>query len=160
MTDQDAIKTDVEAFLDVPEIIEIPVIERNIIKKILIRLKILKPSKLTYSLRMIKVANREKIALRVSGFPDGLYSEKSVVARVMELSRLHTNDLIYCAAVALQNDEREPSKLLLESLRWVDDEILYNILEKSFAFMAMANFLNSIVLISGIESMASQKKKD
>ncbi|GEM_PF-1802293 len=146
-------KRDIEAYLDAGEVINIPVYSKGKIQRLLIKLKIRKPQILTYTLRRIRTGNRERIALRVMKLPKEIYNDSSVIRRAMELSADHTTDLIYCAAVALQNDNEEPKEKLIDALRWIDDEFLFEILEKSLTQFDVVNFFNSIVLISGVESL-------
>lgn len=151
------IKADaVKAFLDIGNTVEIPILPKNKWESVLQRIG-LKKKVLTYTLKKIKVGNRERIGIVSDLLPQEIYDETYIVKRVLELSKNHTRDLIYCAAVALQNDINEPSRELLEALRWVDDEFLTNILEVSISNLDVSNFLKSIILVVRTKSLMTME---
>lgn len=152
MKETEKVKQAIEGVLDIGKDVEIPVLAKNKWQKLLQTIG-LKPRSLKYTLRRIKVGNRERIAMRIEGFPEEIINGKAYMHRILELSSLHTKDLIYCAAVALQNDPNEPKAELLDALAWVDDEYLFKVLERSFEEIDAKNFLNSIVLIVGTQSL-------
>lgn len=145
-------KEQIEAFLDTGKVISIPVEPKNRWEKIMQRIGI-KAKCLNYTLRKIKVGNRERIAARGFDFPTEVNNGTYIVKRVLELTKDLSEDLRYCAAVALQNDRFEPKQKLLDALRWVDDEALFQILDASLSQLDISNFLNSIVLITGTQSL-------
>lgn len=145
-------KQAVKAFLDIGKEISIPILPNNKWHSFLQRIGIAKKN-LKYTLRKIKVGNRERIGLSGLNISDDLNDGTPLIVKILELSAKNTQDLIYCAAVALQNDKNEPSKELIEALKWVDDEFLANILEMSISEIDIENFLKSIVLIKGTKSL-------
>jgi len=149
---KEKIQSTVKAFLDVEEPILIPIHPKNRWHAFLQRIGIAK-KELCYTLKKIRVGNREKIGLRSENIPNDLNDGKSLINKILELSAKNTSDFIYCAAVALQNDKNEPSEELLDALKWVDDDFLYQILEKSISQIDVENFLKSIVLIKGTTSL-------
>lgn len=156
MQDKEIKAEAVKAFLDVGNTVEIHILPKNKWESVLQRIG-LKKKVLTYTLKKIKVGNRERIGIVSDLLPQEIYDETYIVKRVLELSKSHTRDLIYCAAVALQNDVKEPSRELLEALRWVDDEFLTNILEVSISNIDVSNFLKSIILVVGTKSLMTME---
>lgn len=152
MQEKDFAKQAVEGVLDLGKTIEIPVLANNGWQRILQKIGFKKKT-LVYTLRKIRVGNRERIAVRMDGLPVQLNDGTPFLKKIFSLSKDHTGDFIYSAAVALQNDANEPTEELLYALRWVDDEFLFSILQRSFEEIDAGNFLNSIVLISGTESL-------
>lgn len=159
MHDNESTKQDVEAYLDAAIEIKVPLPfhVKGILQKLLVRIGLKRQRFLTYKLRKIKVGNRERMAIRTAKLPKRIYNDSSIINRVLELSRDHTSDLVYCAAVALQNDENEPEEVLLNALKWVDDEFLFDVLTKSVSQIDYKNFLNSIVLLTGIQSLTMKE---
>lgn len=145
-------KKEIEAFLDAGNVVNISIEPKNRWERILQYLG-LKPKSLIYKLRKIRVGNRERIAARGFDFPTEVNNGTYIVKRVLELTKDLSEDLRYCAAVALQNDRFEPKPELLDALRWVDDETLFQILDASLSQLDISNFLNSIVLITGTQSL-------
>ncbi|WGQ15573.1 hypothetical protein [Sphingobacterium faecium] len=161
MQDKEIKAEAIKAFLDIGNTVEVPILPKNKWEAILQRIGV-KKKVLSYTLKKIKVGNRERIGIVSDLLPEELYDDTYIVKRVLDLSKNHTRDLIYCAAVALQNNTNEPDEELLEALRWVDDEFLTNILEVSISNIDVTNFLKSIILIVGTKSlmtMESQSKE-
>ena len=151
-------KQTVKAFLDLGKTVTIPILSKNKCHSFLQRIGIARKA-LRYTLKKIKVGNRERIGLSGLNITDDLNDGTPLIAKILELSAKNTQDLVYCAAVALQNDNKEPSKKLLEALKWVDDEFLANILEMSISEIDIQNFLKSIVLIKGTKSLMKTETK-
>lgn len=155
MQEADNNKKVIEPYLDNAEIVEIPLLPKNKIDAFLKRIGVRK-RKLTYRLRKVKVMNRERMALKGFDLPKNINDGTYLLQKVFELSVKHTDTIVYCAAVALQNDENEPNEELIRALKMTDDEFLFKILDKSIALIDIQNFLNSIVLLAGVESMTAK----
>lgn len=158
MDEKEVYKQEKRTFLDSGETVEIAVMPSNWFEKILQRIG-LKPKFLAYTLRKIRVGNRERIGLRLYDFPDNVMDGSHLLKKVFEISKNNNADLIYCAAVCLQNDKNEPSKQLLDALKWIDEEQLFYILDKGLSHIDIENFLKSIVLISGAKSLMQTETK-
>jgi len=76
-----------------------------------------------------------------------------LIKRVFELTKERHQDMIYCAAVALQNDRNEPSKELIDAINWVSEETFQYIFEKALGQLDIENFLKSIVMLTGTASL-------
>jgi len=145
---KEAIKT----FLDELETIQIPVLPKNkfhvFLQKLGIKKKLLK-----YNLGKLRVGNRERIAVRLFDFPEEIMNDTVLIKRVFQLTKDHHKDMIYCVAVALQNDRNEPSKQLIEALNWIDEELFSYVLDKSLSSIDLPNFFKSIVMLTGTASL-------
>lgn len=145
-------KSAIKTFLDEQETIEIPVLPKtkfdSFLQKIGIKKKLLK-----YNLRKLRVGNRERIAVRLFDFPDQIMNNSVLIKRVFELTKERHQDMIYCAAVALQNDRNEPSKELIDAINWVSEETFQYIFEKALGQLDIENFLKSIVMLTGTASL-------
>ncbi len=145
-------KSAIKTFLDEQETIEIPVLAKtkfdSFLQKIGIKKKLLK-----YNLRKLRVGNRERIAVRLFDFPDQIMNNTVLIKRVFELTKERHQDMIYCAAVALQNDRNEPSKELIDAINWVSEETFQYIFEKALGQLDIENFLKSIVMLTGTASL-------
>lgn len=144
-------------FADEPKTIDIPIEPRNWIEKLLIKYKI-KKGFVSYPIRKILYGNRERIASRAVNFPDDIITSGNVLEALFKASLEINDDLLYIAAVAVQNDRYEPSKALLDQLKWVDDSVFADILDKSLSMFDLQSFMKSIVLIKGTV-LTSEKRK-
>lgn len=151
--DKEIFIKEVDTITDKGEAIEIPVTAKNNWEKILMTVGI-KKRKLTFNLKKIKVGNRHRICQRIIKFPEKVFDDsKYIMKMIAELSIHHNDDLIYCVAVSLQNDCNEPSSELIDALNWVDDDLLFKILDKSLSAINIEAFTNSIILITGVQSL-------
>ncbi|MCS4164467.1 hypothetical protein [Sphingobacterium sp. BIGb0116] len=145
-------KSAIKTFLDEHETIQIPVLPKNRFDAFLQRVGI-KKKLLKYNLRKLRVGNRERIAVRLFDFPDQIMNNTVLIKRVFELTKERHQDMIYCAAVALQNDRNEPSKELIDAINWVSEETFQYIFEKALGQLDIENFLKSIVMLTGTASL-------
>ncbi|WP_433863134.1 hypothetical protein [Sphingobacterium thalpophilum] len=145
-------KKAIKSYIDSCEDIHIPVLPRSKWHAFLQRIG-LKKKKLTYSLKKMRVGNRERISLRLFDFPDAVYDDTYILKRAFTLTKNHHRDMVYCVAVALQNDRNEPSKELLDALNWIDEELFSYILDKSLSSIDLPNFFKSIVNLTGTASL-------
>lgn len=141
-------KKAIETFIDKSEDIIIPLLPKNWFHKILQKVG-LKKKELIFTLRKMRNGNRERIAPKLYDFPEFVRDDTYILKRVFELTVDQQASLNYVVAVALQNDRNEPSKELLDAVKWIDDEQFAYILEKSIGSIDIENFLKSIILISG-----------
>lgn len=142
----------INAFLDAGSEVRIPVLPKSKWHKILQKLGFAK-KELVYNMRKIRVGNRERIASRALNLPEEINNGEAMIKRVLQLSKDNNKDLIYCAAVALQNDRFEPRKELLDALQWVDDELLSSIIDRGLSEIDIQNFMRPIILIVGTQSL-------
>lgn len=148
MEEKDIKKKALKALIDVSNEVIIPIIPKNWFHKVLQRFGLQK-KELVFSLRKMLNGNRKRIAARIFDFPEFEQNDTYILKRVFELTMEHQDDLEYVVAVALQNDRNEPSKELLEAVKWLTDEQYANILDKSINTIDIENFYKSIILISG-----------
>ncbi len=138
----------IETLIDKPNEIVIPVLPKNWFEKLLQRIG-LKKKCLVFQLKKIRNGNKERIAPRLYDFPEFIQDDTYILKRLFQLTIEQQSNLNYCVAVALQNDRNEPSKELLEAVKWLDDEQFAIILEKSIGSIDVENFFKSIILVSG-----------
>lgn len=156
--EQELKKKAIKSYIDDFEMIDIPVLPKNQLHAFLQRIG-LKKKVLTYKLRKMRVGNRERIAVRLFDFPDEVNDGTYLLKRVFNLTKDHHKDMVYCVAVALQNDRYEPSKELLDALNWVEEEMFSYILEKSLSSIDLPNFLKSIVNLTGTASLIKKENE-
>lgn len=145
-------KKAIKSYIDASEMISIPVLPRNRFHAFLQNIGV-KKKVLTYRLRKMRVGNRERIAIRLFDFPDKVYDDTYVLKRAFTLTKNHHKDMVYCVAVALQNDRNEPSKELIDALNWIDEELFSYVLDKSLSSIDLPNFFKSIVELTGTASL-------
>lgn len=148
MEEKDIKKKAIETLIDQGEEIRIPILPKNLFHKILQRIG-LKKKELVFCLRKIRVGNRERIAAKLFDFPEFERDDTYIYKRVFQLTVEHQEVLNYVVAVALQNDRNEPSKELLEAVKWIDDKLFTYILDQSISAIDIENFLSTIVVVSG-----------
>lgn len=141
-------KKAIETFIDKSEEIIIPLLPKNWLHKVLQKVG-LKKKELIFTLRKMRNGNRERISPRLLDFPEFVRDDTYILKKVFELTIEQQANLNYVVAVALQNDRNEPSKELLDAVKWIDDEQFAYILERSIGSIDIENFLKSIILISG-----------
>lgn len=138
----------IETLIDKPNEIVIPVLPKNWFEKLLQRIG-LKKKCLVFQLKKIRNGNKERISPKLYDFPEFIQDDTYILKRLFQLTIEQQANLNYCVAVALQNDRNEPSKELLEAVKWLDDEQFAIILEKSIGSIDVENFFKSIILVSG-----------
>lgn len=151
MNEQEVLIKAAESFTDKPKFIDIPIEPKNRLEKLLIKWKI-KKGYLRYPVRKMLVGNREIIAAMALKFPTDTLSSDNILRDVFKASVTVSEDLRYIVAVAVQNDRHEPSETLLDQLKWVDDSVFAEILEKSISTADLQAFINSIVLVIGTKA--------
>lgn len=152
MQDKEIKKKAIETLIDTSESIDIPIMPRNFIHMILQKVG-LRKKVLTYNLRKMRVGNRDRISKHLFDFPDEIMDGTPMLKKVFQLTNDHHKGMIYCVAVALQNDRHEPKNELLDALNWIDEELFHYILDKSLSSIDFENFLKSIVLLTGASAL-------
>ncbi len=137
-----------QVFVDEPQVIDIPIEPKNWFEKLLIKYKI-KKGFVSYPVRKILYGNRKRIAARAVNLPDDIFNIENIREALFKASVEMNDDLLYIVAVAVQNDRHEPSETLLDLLRWVDDSVFADIMDKSLSMIDLQSFMKSIVLIKG-----------
>lgn len=148
MEEKDIKKKAIKTLIDSSEEITIPLLPRNWFDSFLQKIR-LKKKELKFNLRKIRVGNRERIAAKLFDFPEFERDQTYIYKRVFQLTVDHQETMNYVVAVALQNDRNEPSKQLLDAVKWIDDKLFAYILEQAISSVDVENFLSSIVVISG-----------
>jgi hypothetical protein len=131
-----------------PKIVEVNIKPKNWLQKLLIKKGFL-PSKKVFTIYPVLVGNRLRISSKALNIPDGLFSSQMEEGEIWKAILAHTDDLIYAVAVCIQNNKKEPSKGLLNYLRWIDDAKFYELLDASLSMANVPNFTKSIILIRG-----------
>lgn len=152
MTENEILSKAAETFTDKAKIIKVPIEPKNRIEKLMIKMG-WKKGYIEYPVRKILYGNRIRIAAKAVRLPVDVFKGKNLIEALMESSLAYNEDLIYIAAVAIQNDRHEPSKTLLDQLRWVDDSVFAEILDKSLNMFDVQSFMKSIALIKGTETI-------
>jgi hypothetical protein len=147
-----------KAIIQQPRTVEIEIKPKNWLQKLLMKKGFLK-SKKVFTIHPILVGNRYRISVRSLKIPDDLFSGNYGETEIMKAMADHTDDLIYVVAVCIQNNKKEPSKALLQYLRWIDDAKFYDLLDGSLAMLGVTDFIKSIILIKG-QNVISAKGAD
>jgi hypothetical protein len=141
-----------------PKTVEVDIRPKNWLQKLLIKKGFLKPNKV-FTIYPILVGNRFRISTVALNIPDAIFSPNVEEGEIWKAIKDHTNDLIYVVAVCIQNNKKEPSKALLDYLRWIDDAKFYELLDASLSMIGVPNFTKSIILIRG-QNVISGKDAD
>jgi len=147
-----------KAIIQQPKEVEVDVKPKTWLQKILMKKGFLK-SKKVFTIYPILVGNRYRISTIALRIPPGIFSKDVKHEEIWKAIRDHTDDLIYVVAVCIQNNEEEPSKALLNFLRWIDDAKFYELLDSSLSMIGVPNFTKSIILIGG-QNVVSAKDAD
>lgn len=156
MREEEVLSKAAETFVNTPKVIEIPIEPKNKLDKVLMNWG-LKSKVVKYPIRKILVGNRFRIASKAVKMPLDIFKSKDVIQTVMDASFEINDDLIYVCAVAIQNNRHEPSKTLLNQLRWVNDSVFADILDQSLSMIDVQSFIKSIVLVKGTDILTERK---
>lgn len=149
MQEQDILRKVGEALTQKDKTIEIEIKPAGKLQKLLMKKGFLK-SKKVFKISPILVGNRYRVSAVAVNLPKDIFQNGKVnLTKAWEAIQKHTDDFIYIVGVCVQNTEKEPSKRLLRSLRWMDDQQFLKILDASLSQAGVTSFMNSIVLISG-----------
>lgn len=100
---------------------------------------------------MYRIANR---ALDLPEFIAGDY----VIDAMLPVIKNNMDDVLYIIASALTNEKKEPSRAVIEMLRWgLKYEQIYECFSSILSDEDMQSFLNSIALVRGAASILKPK---
>lgn len=137
--------------------VEIPLEPTNIIDRALMKWN-LKPRVARYPLRSILYGNRIRIAEKAITLPKDFFKDsEDLLTASFSNTALIKEDLLYIAAVALQNNRREPSKKLISRLKWLDDSTFYRVFDEAVSMLDIQSFLKCIALVQGTEILLRRK---
>jgi hypothetical protein len=131
-----------------PKTVEIDIKPKNWFQKLLMKKGFLK-SKKVFEIGPVLVGNRYRVAIRSLNIPVGLFTADYDEVEIMQAIANHTEDLIYVVGVCIQNNSKEPSKALLDYLKWIDDSKFYELLDASLSMLGTTSFMKSTILIKG-----------
>jgi len=138
--------------------VDIPLEPKNYIDRLLIKWKI-KNQVVRYPLRTILQSNRVRIAEKAVKLPKDFFKDnEGLFAAALDNSLIINDDLIYIVAVAIQNNRNEPSKKLLNRLKWLDDTTFYTVFDEALSMLDLQSFLKCIALIIGTEPLIKPNK--
>jgi hypothetical protein len=147
-----------EAITEKSELITVIIKPKNWFEKLMMKVGLMKRVKV-FEISPILVGNRFRVstvALKISNdiFTDG----KVDVNKCWEAIRLHTDDYLYVVAVCIQNNKNEPSKALIEYLRWLPDNQFFRLLNTSLSMAGLPSFMSSTLLIKGSNVLTAPEK--
>jgi len=147
-----------EAVTDKSETVTIIIKPTNVFEKLLMKIGLMKQVKV-FEISPILVGNRYRvssIALKITQdiFTDG----KIDVNKCWKAIKEHTDDYLYVVALCIQNNKKEPSKALIEYLRWLPDAQFYRLLNASLSMAGIPGFMNSTLLIKGSNVLSVPEK--
>jgi len=147
-----------ETITDKSETVTLIIKPKNVFEKLLMRIGLRKRIKV-FEISPILVGNRYRIssiALRITQdiFTDG----KIDINKCWKAIRQHTDDYLYVVALCIQNNKKEPSKALIEYLRWLPDAEFYRLLNASLSMASIPGFMNSTLLIKGSNVLSVPEK--
>ena len=132
-----------------PKEITVNIRPKNRFERFLMNIR-LKSNKIVLQIFPIAPGNIWRISSRVILIPDDILKQdvrKIVFTGYYE----HGEKLIYIAACAIQNDENEPSKELIKFLTYkTSNKIINDVLDAVFVQLEVQHFINSIVLMKGL----------
>lgn len=153
MNEKETLSEVVDSLTDKPDSITVRIKPKNILHKWLISKGYL-PKEKDYLLTRLVVGNAYRVAKAVLGIPEAavIIGSEKTTGMLYSLLVNHLDKVIYVVAVAVTNTKEEPSQKLLDEIRWqfTDDELVgacVFILKR----MNIQNFLNSIILIRGLD---------
>ncbi len=153
-TKEELLQAVADTVTEKPATLNIDIRPKNKFHSWLIKHKI-SPSKRFFPIKPQRVGNIYRIAGRAVSFNvAGVLEANDPVGILMKLMHEHGDDIIYIVASVIQNDHREPTKKMLDIVKneFVIDD-LYTVLEVGLATYNVQSFLNSIVLITGVNAL-------
>jgi len=148
-----------DSITDKPDIISVNVKPKNWLHKKLIRFGVA-PSQKQYELRRLLVGNAYRISKAVLSIPDEAIQQglRMGLKEAHTLLVDHLDKLIYIVGVALTNTRQEPSKTLLEKIRWeFNDEELLTIAILVLKKSQTQSFSHTIILMRGLDIVSPSK---
>lgn len=159
MTELELLQQEGETVTEKSKTITISNRPKNGIEKLLMKIGLMKRERV-FEISPILVGNRLRISARACfDVPENLFVDGILdLEKAWPVIKSRTDDFIYIVAVCIQNNRNEPSKRLLEYLRWTSDEEFFNILDKSLSMAGLKSFMHSIILIKGSSVLNVQEK--
>lgn len=122
---------------------------KNWLHKLLIKKGFMRPE-VIYDITPILVGNRERVSSIAVKLPKDTWANgKLNTMKAWQAVNEHTKDFIYVVAVCIENKPSEPSKALIEKLRWMPDDEFMKLLDASLTMANVPSFMRSIIWISG-----------
>jgi len=122
---------------------------KNRLHKFLMKKGFMKSIKV-YEITPILVGNRLRVSSVAVKLPKDTWEHgKLNLMKAWQATNDHTSGFLYVVAVCIENRKAEPSKALIEELRWMPDEEFMKLLDASLTMAGVPNFMKSIILISG-----------
>lgn len=138
-----------EAVTEKPKDVDINIHPRNWLHKFLMKKGLMKSIKV-YEVTPILVGNRERVSSIAVKLPkDTFENGKLNTSKAWEAVNKHTDGFLYVVAVCIENRKSEPSKALIERLRWMPDVEFMKLLDASLTQANVPNFIKSIIWING-----------
>lgn len=129
--------------------VNISIRPKNWIHKILMKKGFMK-SERVYDITPILVGNRKRVSAIAVRLPkDTFENGKLNLVKAWQAINDHTDDFLTVVAICIENRKQEPSKELINKLRWMPDEEFMKLLDASLTMAGVPNFMKSIVWISG-----------
>ncbi|WP_133575170.1 hypothetical protein [Pedobacter metabolipauper] len=149
MNIQDTLSLAADTLTEKTKQVEITIRPKNWLHKYLIKKGFMKSTKI-FEITPILVGNRKRvssIAVRLpkDSWDNGILNTMKAWKAVDD----HTDHFIYVVAVCIENRKAEPSKALIEELRWMPDPEFMKLMDASLTMAGLPNFMKSIVWISG-----------
>ncbi len=121
----------------------------NLIEKVLMKIGWMKTERV-FEISPILVGNRLRVSALANKIPNNLFENGRISeTKAWQAIQDYTDHFIYIVAVCIQNNKKEPSRHLLEYLRWIDDRQFFQLLDKSLSLAGIELFMKSIILIKG-----------
>lgn len=136
----------VDVLTDKPSVVPIRLKNIRWYERLLIKLNLMSGVK-SFTIRPLLAGNRFRIATTVELIPDDILKQGIVKAL---MNPKYLKDCIYIIGVGIQNDEYEPSKSLVNFIKYhCNDNDLFRLLDTIFATIPVRSFMNSTILIKG-----------
>ncbi|WP_026463487.1 hypothetical protein [Adhaeribacter aquaticus] len=155
MEDKEVLKQVVDNLVDTPDVLTVSVKPRNRWQELLMKYKLL-PAKREYKIYRLKVGNAYRVSKAVLEIPSDIVNLNERSLKDMHTLLInHIDTIIYVVAVALQNSREEPSKALLNRIRWdFNDQELLSVLVYVIQKLDLTTFTNSIALARGADILS------
>lgn len=127
----------------------VPISPSNFLQRILMKVGLMKSRKV-FNINPILVGNRFRVSEVANLIPNDLFENGRISeTKAWKAIQDHTDHFIYIVAVCIQNNKKEPSKALMDYLRWIDDRQFFELLDKSLSLAGIELFMKSIILMKG-----------
>jgi hypothetical protein len=149
MNIQDTLSLAAETVTEKPKEVPVKIHPKNWLHKFLMKKGFMKSIKI-YEISPILVGNRKRVSSIAVKLPKDTFEGGILnTMKGWQAAFDHTDDYLYLVAVCIENKKAEPSKALIEELRWIPDPEFMKLLDASLTMAGLPNFMKSIVWISG-----------